>query len=382
MVGLSTLAIHADDKYASVDVAPAIHVSTNFHYESDPTKLKTADEITAMTDRLELGEDGSLQEPPLVYSRVNQPNVTRAEAVIGKITGGHVVLYSSGLSAFHAAIMHLNPRQIFIGRGYHGCHGVLSLLHRNYGLKVRSLDDIEKHAQRGDLVHVETPVNPYGTAIDLEYYARLAHASGAIVMCDATFCPPPYLDPMALGADIVLHSASKYFGGHSDVLAGILVVNNAETAQALKNDRVFLGTICTTMESWLLLRSARTFTSRVKQQFATAGAIVTYLDRSIKSLPQLKKIYHASLQNEEFVHKQLPRGGPAVFAIEVKDGETARLLPSKLKYFAHATSLGGVESLIEWRCMSDNTVPNNLLRVSVGLEDTQDLIDDLVSALE
>lgn len=366
------MAIHADDDHISGDVAPVIHLSTIYRYDNDPSKLKTAREI----------EGTDFDEIPFVYSRENQPNVARAEEVIGKITGGNAVLYSAGLSAFHAALTHLNPKKVFIGDGYHGCHGILSILERNYGTKVLTLADVESKVEAGDVVHVETPVNPYGLAIDLERYAKIAHAKGAKVICDATFAPPPILDPFALGADIVMHSASKYFGGHSDVLAGILVVKDQKTANALKDDRIFLGSICPTMESWLLLRSSRTFVSRVKQQFRSANEIVSYLSKNQEKLPKLKKIYHSSLQTEEFVKKQLPNGGPATFAIELDSGATARAFPSKLQYFTHSTSLGSVESLIEWRCMSDSGVADTLLRLSIGIEDTQDLIDDLVQALK
>jgi cystathionine gamma-synthase len=135
------------------------------------------------------------------------------------------------------------------------------------------------------------------------------------------------------------------------------------------------------MESWLLLRSLRTYKLRVLAQTESAEKIVKYLSDNRSQLSKLTKIYHASLQKDDFVKAQLPIGGPPTFSIEVVNEQVARELPSKLKYFHHATSLGGVESLVEWRAMSDPKVPETLLRLSIGLEDTEDLIRDLHVAL-
>lgn len=369
MIDIATAGIHADDKIAvKPDISAPIHVSTTFAYDNDPSKLVPAAEAT-------------FNKHDMVYSRLSSTNVNRAEEVLGQIAGGNAVLYSSGLSAFHAMMIHLNPKNVFIGEGYHGCHAILDILKRNYGVKVHPLDADPAILQKGDVLHLETPVNPYGVHFDIEKYAKIAHSRGAILTVDATFAPPPLFDPFAYGADIIMYSATKYFGGHSDLLSGALLLRDDKATQSLLVDRESIGTIPGSLEAWLLLRSLRTFKLRILAQTDSATKIVKYLADNKSKLSKITKIHHASLQSEDFVKKQLPHGGPPVFSIEVTDSQTARELPSKLKYFHHATSLGGVESLIEWRAMSDETVSPQLLRVSVGLEDTDDLIEDLRAAL-
>lgn len=248
-------------------------------------------------------------------------------------------------------------------------------------MEILSLDELDK-VEKGDLVHLETPVNPTGYSRDLSYYADAAHKKGGILSVDATFAPPPLQDPFDFGADIVMHSATKYFGGHSDLLAGILVVKTHEEADQLVGDRSFLGSGPGNLESWLLLRSLRTYRLRIKQQSDNATAITKYFSDHLSDFPALKCVHHSSVQTEDFVKKQLVGGYGPVFVLEMQSREAARALPSKLKFFNHATSLGGVESLIEWRLMSDATTNPAYLRVSVGVEDANDLISDLKQALE
>ncbi|KAK9367294.1 pyridoxal phosphate-dependent transferase [Lipomyces kononenkoae] len=371
---IASLGVHADDSYAMVsDVAMPLHVSTTFHYDSDPTKLKRA------KDR-----DSSVKEEKttFIYSRFGNPVTERVEAVLSSILNGHAVVYSSGLTAFSGALTYYNPKRLSIGDGYHGCHGVARIFTRLSGLeKVPLLDD---SVSAGDLVHVETPINPTGLCTDLAKAVEFAHSRGAKIMVDATFAPPPLQDPFEFGVDIVMHSATKYLGGHSDLLAGVLVTKDPHVRDALLQDRGLLGGAPGNFETWLLLRSLRTFKMRIETQAKNAGKIVAWLDSALKNndIPILTKVYHASLQTEEFVTKQMNTGlFSPTFAIEVASPEIAKSLPSKLKLFHHATSLGGVESLIEWRAMSDPNVPEGLLRLSIGVEDAEDLIADLKAAL-
>lgn len=301
---------------------------------------------------------------------------------MNKIIGAETVIYSSGLSAFNGLITHFNPKQVAVGQCYHGVHGILDIETRNHGLKQLSLEaeDLEK-LQPGDLVHIETPVNPFGTSYDIKYFAEKAHAKGAILSVDSTFAPPPLQDPFKHGADVVMHSATKYFGGHSDLLAGILAVKSKELKKKLWFDRVYLGTNIGNLEAFLLLRSLRSFDLRIKKQSDNAFKIVQFLEQHKHEYKGLKKIYHSSLQTEPFVKEQLPNGYGPVFVIIVDSEETGKFLPSKLKYFHHATSLGGVESLIEWRALTDPHVQRDLLRVSIGTEDPNDLIEDFHQAL-
>ncbi|KAF5098684.1 hypothetical protein D0Z00_001937 [Geotrichum galactomycetum] len=370
---IATLAIHADDHHAHTsDIASPIHLSTTYAYTSDPAQLKSFKEVA---------EAGTFYDD-IVYSRENQPVVVRIEEVFSKLLDGHAVAYSSGLSAFHAAMIYYNPKNVFIGQSYHGCKQILSILKRNSGVQSYPLESASELIQPGDLIHLESPINPYGTAIDIEKYVKIAHSHGAVVLLDSTFAPPPLQFPFEFGVDMIMHSATKYFGGHSDLLAGVLVTKDPKVAQTLHDDRICLGTITASLESWLLLRSLRTYDLRIRKQVANTIKIVKYLDEHRAEFPALKSITHASLQKEEFIKRQLPLNGGPVFSIEVASPELAKIMPSKTKLFHHATSLGGVESLIEWRAMSDSEISETLLRISVGVEDADDLVEDLCNALK
>jgi cystathionine beta-lyase/cystathionine gamma-synthase len=215
---------------------------------------------------------------------------------------------------------------------------------------------------------------------------------------DATFGPPPLQDPFLWGADVVMHSGTKYIGGHSDMLCGILAVNPKRVEEGwfkgLTDERLHLGSVMGSMEGWLGIRSIRTLEIRVKQQSLATGKIVGWLAEALKSDAEdteavrktVLKIEHASLQEEDikdgWLTKQMPNGFGPVFALTMKEEKFARRLPSKLELFHHATSLGGVESLIEWRTMSDDTVDRKLLRVSIGIEGWEDLKEDFLKGFK
>lgn len=190
-----------------------------------------------------------------------------------------------------------------------------------------------------------------------------------------------------------MHSGSKYFGGHSDILCGVLATQSKEWYKQLLSDRVFLGSVMGNMESWLGVRSLRTLEVRVSRSSDSTTKLVSWLHAALHAPSPaagsdeeaiqavLDEVFHASLQpQEEWLKKQMPNGFGPVFSITMKEEMSARKLPSKLHLFQHATSLGGVESLIEWRTMSDMTVDRRLLRVSIGLENWEDLKGDFVKA--
>lgn len=368
MAKLSTVSIHAaNDIHRVPDVTPPINISTTFKYDSNPDKLKKTTGLGSSDD-------------PLVYSRLSHPNGLLVEETISQITKSHAVAYSSGLSAFYALITHVNPKQLFIGHSYHGCHGIADIWVRNHGLKKLLISDLDlEQLQEGDLIHIETPINPFSLCTDIRYFAEKAHEKGAILSVDSTFAP--LQDPFEFGADLVMHSATKYFGGHSDLLAGLLLTKSPEVKESLFSDRLCLGTNIANLESALLYRSLKTFELRVKRQLQTAIKIVKYLEEHKNEFSQLVEVLHSSLQKEDFVEAQLKGNHSPTFAIFLKTEDFAKRFPSRLKYFYHATSLGGVESLIEWRLLSDATAPPTLLRISVGLEDPEDLIGDLKEAL-
>ena len=291
-------------------------------------------------------------------------------------------------------LVHLNPKRIAIGDGYHGCHGVIRILNRLTGLQQLPLDCPVEDLQPGDVIHVETPLNPTGEARNLAAYAEKAKKAGAYLTVDATFAPPPLQDHFKYDVDVVMHSGTKYFGGHSDMLCGTLSVNpkHKDWARALIEDRLILGSVMGSLEGWLGIRSLRTLELRVLRQSETATALVAWLAEQKKDASSavgtlVERIQHASLQPEaavegSWLREQMPNGYGPVFSLYLSDGEVAKRLPNKLRLFHHATSLGGVESLIEWRAMTDPNVDKRLLRVSIGVEGLEDLKQDLLQGLE
>lgn len=202
---------------------------------------------------------------------------------------------------------------------------------------------------------------------------------------DSTFAPPPLQDPFVQGADYVLHSATKYLGGHSDLLGGVLAVRGEGEAAVLRGERAVLGNVMGGLEGWLGLRSVKTLELRVGRQSESATRLVGWLsglverDEEVGSV--VVEVRHASLQKEEWVKAQMPGGYGPVFSVSMRNREQAKTFPGRLRYFHHATSLGGVESLVEWRAMSDEHVSETVVRVSVGCEGWEDLRDDVERAI-
>lgn len=368
----STATIHGDDRLNRVsDVAPPINVSTTFRYDDEHLEPATISTGTHTSDS------------PMIYSRLGHPNADRLEVVLTEILDGPTVVYASGLAAYHAILIHVNPKRLFQPHCYHGCEAVAKIISRISGMEILPLEDLEDKCQSGDLVHLEDPGNPYGEVVNLDEFAEKIHRAGALMLVDSTLAPPPLRNTWEFGADIVMHSGTKYFGGHSDLLSGIVSVRDEKDAQQLRNDRTYLGTIPASLESYLLLRSLRTMEIRVLKQSSNCTCLVEYLaSHKDRYNSVVKDIRHASLQKEEFVKKQLPGGYGPVFSLLLFSQEQCKLLVKNTVLFQHATSLGGAESLIEWRAMSDPFANRNLIRVSVGLENAEDLIEDLAGTLE
>jgi len=398
----ATFGIHADDRInVLTDVAPPIHTSTTFRYPHDANNLQP---VPAEGEFLDL-------QTPLIYSRLASANINRLETILAPLLypgtaeqeleqlANHVISYSSGLSAYHALLVNVVPKVIAISGGYHGCHGVIDIHKKLHGVKTVDLhaDDATWDAAglgKGDLVHLETPLNPTGEAYEIKKYAARAHARGALLSVDATFGPPGLQDPFFWDADIVMHSGTKYIGGHSDMLCGILATakgpEGLKRAKEMRAERIFLGAVLGSLEGWLGVRSLRTMELRVQRQSSNAERLVSWLSHALDGKGEdhevvnkvVDRVVHASLQKQDmaWLSKQMPNGFGPVFSIYTHTAQQARNLPSNLRLFHHATSLGGVESLIEWRRMSDSDVDERLLRVSVGVENWEDLKSDLLSA--
>lgn len=402
---LSTLALHADASHdLTQDVAPPIHLSSTFTYSSNSDSLVTAHEKASLQD-VETHHASAH-----VYSRITSPNTSRLETILTSLLHAPSLTYSSGLAATHAIYTVLRPTRVFLTGGYHGVHGVLELLNRlTDGVRFipHELDDADKLCGLSDVIHVETPLNPTGEVRSIKLYSEIARKRGAFVVVDATLAPPPIQDPFKHGADAVIHSGTKYFGGHSDMLLGVVATCKDEWMAQLVKDRVFLGSIPGSLEAWLGIRSLRTLSLRVERQARSAERIVSWLqeilegrhpiglsgkggvfkDEDIESTSQvLHSIHHSTIQakrqpsDQAFINSQMSnRLHSPVFAITCSTEAYARALPSRLRFWTHATSLGGVESLIEWRALSDANVNTKLLRLSVGVEDPGDLLRDLIA---
>ncbi|KAK1777363.1 pyridoxal phosphate-dependent transferase [Copromyces sp. CBS 386.78] len=386
-LSMASRSVHADDYINNHQaVAPPMHVSTTFRYAENPDDLRPWDNLNP-----------NAPYDSHIYSRDSAPNSTRLEAILTSLLGAPVLTYASGLSAFHAMIVFLNPKRVAIGGGYHGCHGILKLMKKLNGLEQLQLEsdaDLAK-LQPGDIIHVETPLNPTGEARDLAYYRKKADELGCYLTVDATFAPPPLQDPFQFGVDIVMHSGTKYFGGHSDMLCGVLAFRPDKAQEwlpELREERLHVGAVLGSLEGWLGVRSLRTFELRIKRQAESAQKLVDWLVEEKAKEGSLisefvTRIQHASQQPEakeegSWLRKQMPGGFGPVFSLYLKSEEQAKRFPSKLHLFHHATSLGGVESLIEWRAMSDLDIDKRLLRVSIGVEAWEDLRDDLIQGLE
>jgi cystathionine gamma-synthase len=343
----ATLAVHADDGIEPTpDVAPPLHVATTYAADNPQG---------------------------LVYGRNENPTRHRLEAVLGALEGGHAVVYGSGLAAVTAALHHLHPKRVAVSGGYHGTHAVLA---QWAPLGVESVP-IDAKLEKGDLLWLETPKNPMCEVADIAESARRAHSAGAWLAVDSTFATPVLQRPLELGADLVMHSSTKFLSGHSDALGGVLAVASPERARQLRAERAVQGSVLGVLETWLTLRSTRTLMLRVQRQSESASRLAAWL------APRVHKVWHPSLPGQPGyeIAKEQMRGPGGVLSIELETEDRARAMPGKLRLFQDATSLGGVESLIEWRKRHDLKAPPKLLRVSVGLESVEDLIEDFRQGL-
>jgi len=294
------------------------------------------------------------------YQRYAHPTGVEAERALGELEGGEALLFPSGSAAITALVLaELEPGQtIALAEGaYYGTGALFRSLER-WGLRFVEFDQTGPPPRGADVVWLEAPSNPFLTMPDLE--AAAAHAGRVVV--DSTAATPVYLRPLEQGADYVVHSATKYLGGHHDLLLGAVVCRDEAAASRLREFRGRTGIVATPDSAWLLLRSLKTLRARIERQTATAGELVDRLRRH----PAVEQVRYPGF------------GGLMSFDV---NGD-ARRVEASVKVITNATSLGGVDSVIESRSRWEgDRVPNNLLRLSVGLEDADVLWADLESAL-
>ena len=233
------------------------------------------------------------------------------------------------------------------------------------------------------LVWIETPSNPLMKILDIRAIADIAHQAGAQLVVDNTFASPILQRPLVLGADVVLHSTTKYCGGHSDAQGGCLVVRNRELLDKLFRLRDILGAVASPFNSWLILRGLRSLPCRMERHSANAAAVAAALLAS----RAVEAVYYPGLPSHpgnDIAQRQMTNFGGMLSFLVRGTREDALRVASRVNLFVNATSLGGVESLIEHRASSEGKVsnaPGNMLRLSVGLEHPDDLIEDLLQAL-
>ncbi len=328
------------------------------------------------------------------YGRPDNATVRQAERVIAALEGAaDALVFGSGMSAATAAVMALpQPSHIVAGQDmYWGFRNWLVNEAPRFGHRVDvvdtgDLDGVRKAVKRGKtkLVWIETPGNPLWTITDIAAVADIAHRAGARLVVDSTVATPVFTKPLALGADLAMHSASKYLNGHSDVIAGALAAARVDAWwERIKRLRALHGLILGPFEAWLLLRGLRTLEPRVKTATESAVLLATWLRRH----PNVSAVLYPGLPEHpgHAVAARQMSGFGAMLSIRVKGGERAAIATAaKVKLWVRATSLGGVESLIEHRASAEGPstpCPPDLLRLSVGLEDAEDLFSDLDQAL-
>jgi cystathionine gamma-synthase len=330
-----------------------------------------------------------------VYARDQNPTFDQPEAVLNALEGGHqTLLFASGMAAATAVFQALNPGDHVVAPKvmYWSLRNWLKNFATRWGLVIEfvdatNLDEVRAAIKPGKtkLVWIESPANPLWCITDIAATCEIAHAAGAMVAVDSTVATPVLSQPIKLGADIVMHAATKYLNGHSDVVAGTLTVaKDSEHWQRVRQIRAQIGGIAGPFEAWLLTRGMRTLYPRVRVACESAQKIAGHFANH----PRVLEVLYPGLPSfvgHSIAAKQMHGGFGGMMSIRVKAGEAAAIATAaKVQLWKRATSLGGVESLIEHRASVEGEgtpAPKDLLRLSVGIEATSDLIDDLEQAL-
>jgi cystathionine gamma-synthase len=352
-------------------IAPPIHLATTFVRDESGTPLGGH-----------------------TYIRESNPNQVALESALAPLEGGEAALvFASGMAAGVALMQTLSPGShvVLPHDAYYGFAIAGREFLAHWGIPTDFVDmtdlrNLEK-ALRPDtrLVLLETPSNPLMCVVDLEGAIALARGAGATTLVDNTFATPALQRPLALGADVVLHSTTKYFGGHSDVQGGALVfARRGARVDAAAHVRHILGAVASPFNSWLVLRGLRTLAVRVAAQTANAMAVA----RALEAHPAVARVHYPGLESDpgHAVARRQMSGFGAMLSFRARGGREAALRAvGRVRLFSRATSLGGVESLIEHRASSEgpaSTTPQDLVRLSVGLEHADDLVADLRQALD
>lgn len=372
---LETLSIHAgalhDDTFGAV--TPSIILSTTF----------------------ERNTEGAFPEGRDIYTRASNPNRRALEQKLAALENGvEAMAFASGqaatLSVFHAVLVP-NTHVIIPDDIYYGTRVVLEKLYAQWNVSYSAVDmtnteGVEKAINENTkLIWIESPSNPSLKVTDIQAVTDIAKRHSIITACDNTWATPYYTQPFSHGVDLIMHSNTKYFGGHSDILGGCIIVHETnEMSQKIRDFQTLGGGVPSAFDCWLLYRSLATFPLRMRAHGENAQKLAEYLEKH----PKVEKVmYPGLLTNDyhEISKKQMQNGFGGMLSILVKgDEKTALQFASKLKLVKHATSLGGVETLVDHRRSAEgihSNSPENLVRISVGIEHIDDLISDFKQAL-
>ncbi len=331
------------------------------------------------------------------YARVANPTRTALQECLASLEGAaHGHAFSSGLGAATTLMHLLSPgdRVVCVNDVYGGIYRMFSQVYEPKGYRFTFLSAQEISGSLGEhldertrLVWLESPTNPLLNLVDIRAAADAAHAVGAVVVVDNTFATPYLQQPLSLGADVVLHSTTKYLGGHSDVVGGFLATSDDATSERLAFLQKSLGAVPGPFDSWLVLRGVKTLAVRMEKHCANAAAVASFLERETR----VERVFYPGLPSHpghQLAASQMRNFGGMVSFLAASEEEAVALV-GRTKIWKLAESLGGVESLIEQPARMTHAstadapfaVPPSLVRLSVGIEAAHDLIDDLGTAL-
>jgi cysteine-S-conjugate beta-lyase len=348
-----------------------------------------------------------IQEAPGVnkgydYARTGNPTRATLESIIAQLENGTTgIAFGSGLAAIDAIVKLLESGDeiLAVDDIYGGAFRLFTQVYEKFGIKVNYTDATNAEnvfnaiTPKTKLIWIETPTNPTLKISDIEAIAQIAKASRCLLCVDNTFASPALQQPLSLGADIVIHSATKYLGGHSDLIAGLVVTKTAVLGEKIKFLQNACGAILGPFDSWLVIRGIETLHLRVRQHSANALAVATFLQQH----PAVDKVYYPGLPshpNHDIAKKQSKGfGGVVSFSLKEDTASAANTFVTSTKLFKLAESLGGVKSLLCHPAqMTHKTIPadkrraagvaDSLVRLSVGLEEVEDLIADLEEAFK
>ncbi|MBJ7647687.1 PLP-dependent transferase [Weissella confusa] len=334
------------------------------------------------------------------YTRGENPTRFALESVMADIENGtDGFAFSSGMAAIHAtmSLLKAGDHIVMANDVYGGTFRLVNRIMAELGIKFTAVDTADSDALKAamtpetKMVYLESPSNPLMHVTDIAEASKIAHEGGAIAVVDNTFASPYNQNPLDLGADVVVHSGTKYLGGHADLLSGFVVVKDAELAERIKFIQMSIGAVLSPQDSYMVQRSIKTLALRVQRHNENAMALAEFLNNH----PKVAKVYFPGLPGTpdyEIAKKQM-RGFGGMMSIELQPGLDVKKFVENLDVFLLAESLGGVESLIEVPAVMThasipreiriaNGIKDELVRISVGIEDIDDLIADMSKGLD